>query len=439
MSCVTPSRQAAYKALLAVIKDNAFSPLALDSALKASLSPKDRSLVTALVYGSIEKKILIDYNLNLYLNKPASALKPQVYSSLLLGAYQILFMNSIPASAAVNQSVEIIKSENFAFFASLANAVLRRVSENGLKYPADETDEGVAIKYSFPLWLFKKWEKNYGRDCALALMDSSGKPAPVTIRLNTLRATPESLKEALRLDNALAENIDGFENAFNLKTSGPIEELSAYKQGLFHVQDLASAFLAKAVEPRENEIIFDLCSSPGGKAFTIAQQMNNKGKILAFDLYQSRVDLIASGKKRLGLDIIDPRLGDATIYNEYFGKADRVLCDVPCSGLGVIRRKPEIRFKTGDEIKNLPPLQLKILETGAKYVKDGGRLIYSTCALNPSENEKVCDSFLSKNPDFRKAEFLPGVTGHTNAHDYLTLMPHINNTDGFFIACFEKN
>ena len=210
--------------------------------------------------------------------------------------------------------------------------------------------------------------------------------------------------------------------------------LSAYKNGLFHVQDTASQICVKALGAKENETVFDLCSAPGGKSFTTAQHMNNKGKILSFDLYEHRVKLINDGAKRLGIDIIEAKTGDAAVFDEMLGCADRVLCDVPCSGFGIIRRKPEIKYKDERSFDELPDIQYKIFANASRYVKSGGRIIYSTCTLNKKENEDVCERFLREHKEFRAVSVLEEF----GESSFVTLMPHKNNSDGFFIASFEK-
>ncbi|MBR6005838.1 MAG: methyltransferase domain-containing protein, partial [Clostridia bacterium] len=205
-----------------------------------------------------------------------------------------------------------------------------------------------------------------------------------------------------------------------------------------HIQDFSSQLCVKALDPQPGDTVFDVCSAPGGKAFTAAERMNNTGTVNAFDIYQSRVELIRNGAERLGLSIIKPFLSDASVFNENYGTADRIICDVPCSGLGIMGRKPEIRFKDRDEINGLPELQYRILCNARRYLKDGGRLVYSTCTLNPAENEEVCRTFLKECHEFKSVNILTDVDGIRSQEGFLTLMPHISGTDGFFIAAFEK-
>ncbi|MBQ8028718.1 MAG: 16S rRNA (cytosine(967)-C(5))-methyltransferase RsmB [Clostridia bacterium] len=430
------ARQTAFEILLRMEKDGAFSNLTIDSVLSTSkLDTRDKAFVSALVYGTSEKKLTLDYQLSQYLLNPINKLKKDVLVILRLSAYQIFFMDKVPSSAAVNEGVNLARNNKMAFAASMINAVLRKCVNNGLVYDEDlNENELLSVKYSVPLWLVNKWIKEYGCYETENLLMAFSKKAETIIRVNTLKTTADELKLMLEKFGIKSE-FCSVENSLILNLGGmSIEELDLYKKGYFHVQDIASQLCAEAVCATENKTVFDLCSAPGGKAFTIAQHMKNSGKIFCFDLYEHRVRLIADGAKRLGIDIINAVVGDACLFNDTLPEADIVLCDVPCSGFGIIRRKPEIRYKDPDSVKGLPSLQLEILENGSKYVKDGGRLIYSTCTLNKGENEKVCLKFLERNPEFSSVKPLKRISDET----MVTLMPHKNNSDGFFIAAFER-
>lgn len=436
------ARQIAFEALLKVHKDGAYSNLVIDSLIKENpgLDDRDKAFICNIVYGTLDRLILIDYNLGLYLNQPVKKLKPELHTVLRMGTYQLLFMDKVPSRAAVNESVNLAKVNKSNFAASMVNAVLRRVSDNGLKLPecADSDPEYLAIKYSCPEWLISLWIDAYGLENAVALAEKALEAPPLVIRCNTTKIKVDELIWKLAEEGVVAEKTDILPEALILNSSGAIDELEAYKAGLFHAQDLASQFCCKAVDAKPGESVFDLCSAPGGKTFTIAQMMENSGTVRAFDIYQSRVELIRNGASRLGLSNVFSYLSDAAIFNENYGFADKVLCDVPCSGLGIIRRKPEIRFKKPVDIDNLPELQYRILCNAAKYLKDGGRLVYSTCTLNPKENSVVCDRFLKEHPDFSSIKVLPSLPRYGNEENYLTLMPHIHSTDGFFVAAFVK-
>ena len=433
------ARQTAFEILNKIARDASYSNLTLDSVLSGSdLSDSDAALVSALVYGVLERSVTLDHCLSRYLKQPIKKLKPQVLTALRMGAYQLLFMDRIPPSAAVNESVTLVRNNGCAFAAGLANAVLRAVSRDGLILP-DETDRELylSVKYSFPHWLVRLWRESYGEENAEGIMAACAGRPPLTVRVNTLRTTAPQLRQRLA-EEGVETSAAPCENALALGKCGSVEKLLSFRKGLFHVQDAASQLCAAALDPQPGDTVLDLCSAPGGKAFTAAQLMHDAGQIICFDIHSHRLALIKEGAIRLGLTCIDVALNDAAVYSDKLPMAERVLCDVPCSGLGIIRRKPEIRFKAPVEVDKLPPIQYNILNCSANYVKPGGRLVYSTCALNPAENEAVALQFLREHSDFSPIE--PKVGGHDSfVRDHtLTLMPHINQTDGFFIAVFER-
>ncbi len=434
------ARQTAFEILLKIQRDSAYSNIAVDSMLSSVDFPdkRDSAFVCAVVYGTLDRLISIDYNLSLYLTQPLKKLRPELLTIMRMGVYQLLFMDKVPASAAVNESVKLAKENKSAFAASLVNAVLRKVSANGFRFPdlPEDSLDRLEVQYSCPGWILELWSEAYGAANAVELAKAGLEASKTVIRVNTVKTSALQLIETLEAEGVKAEQSGIIENALVLENPGSVERLESFKNGLFHVQDFASQLCCAALDPQRGETVFDVCSAPGGKAFTIAERMENIGTVNAFDIYQSRVDLIRNGAKRLSLDCVKPFLGDASIHNEYYGLADRVLCDVPCSGLGIIRRKPEIRGKKPEDLLRLPPIQKKIIACASRYVKPGGRLVYSTCTLNPAENEQICNDFLAANPEFYSLPVFPEIQRGANSGDYLTLMPHINNTDGFFIAAF---
>ncbi len=433
------ARQTSFEILCKIQKDLSYSNLTVDSFLATGeLNESDSSFVSALVYGVLESSYTLDYQLALNLKQPLKKLKPQVLTILRLGAYQLLFMDKVPESAAVNESVKLSKSNGCNFASGLINAVLRNIAKKGLCLP-DESDKSLyySIKYSFPQELVKFWIKNYGEDNAVGIMSSCAGRPPLTVRTNTLRITTEELKQTLK--NEGVDSVSSVaDDSLELDKCGSVERLGSFVDGLFHVQDAASQLCIAALDPKSGETVLDLCAAPGGKSFTAAERMNNTGRIIACDIHNHRLELIRSGAARLGITNIDCFINDASVYNADIPVVDKVLCDVPCSGLGIVRRKPEIRCKPLDGLKELPPLQSKILDTASCYVKKGGRLVYSTCALNPKENENVCNDFLKKHSDFKSVLPQNLREGTFIRDSFVTLMPHINGTDGFFIAVFER-
>lgn len=433
------ARQTAFSILLKIEKDKAYSNIALDSAVRElSLDSTDCAFISRLVYGVTERKITLDYVISQFLNQPIKKLKAEVLVILRLGTYQILYMDKIPDSAAVNESVSLAKNNKSSYASGVVNAVLRKVSlkkENVFKSLSG--DERLSILYSAPIDLVRFLMHHYNEENAEEILKSALNKKEITIRVNTLKTTQNELIEILEKENISTE-ITSLKDALIINTKGAVYELDAYKKGLFYVEDVSSQICVKELGLKENYKLIDICSAPGGKSFTASQYMNNTGKIYSCDIHEHRVELIKSGAKRLGIENIIPTVNDATIFNEEFINADCVLCDVPCSGLGIIGKKPEIKYKSLDEIKELIPIQKEILSTASKYVKKGGTLVYSTCSINPNENRKICDWFLKEHEDFYSVKVSPESERCIDEGDYLTLLPHINNCDGFFIAKFIK-
>ncbi|MBQ8027457.1 MAG: 16S rRNA (cytosine(967)-C(5))-methyltransferase RsmB, partial [Clostridia bacterium] len=367
------ARQTAFEILSKISKDSSYSNLTVHSFLDSgNLGQADAALVSALVYGVLERSHTIDYQLAANLKQPLKKLKPQVLTVLRLGAYQLLFMDKVPVSAAVNESVKLTKANGCAFASGLVNAVLRNISRVGLSLP-DESDKPLyySVKYSFPIELVKFWLKSYGEENTVGIMQSCAGRPPLTVRVNTLKTDAQTLSGSLKLENVDVES-SCVENALDLGKCGSVEKLKAFRNGEFHVQDAASQICAAALAAREGDTVLDLCAAPGGKSFTVAQNMKNTGRIIACDIHNHRLELIKSGASRLGITNIECVANDASRFNPDIPMADKVLCDVPCSGLGIIRRKPEIRNKPLDDLKSLPPVQLQILENASKYVKSSG-------------------------------------------------------------------
>ena len=433
------ARQTAFSILLKIEKDKAYSNIALDSAVRElSLDSTDCAFISRLVYGVTERKITLDYVISQFLNQPIKKLKAEVLVILRLGTYQILYMDKIPDSAAVNESVSLAKNNKSSYASGVVNAVLRKVSlEKENVFKSLSGDERLSILYSAPIDLVRFLMHHYNEENAEEILKSALNKKEITIRVNTLKTTQNELIEILEKENISTE-ITSLKDALIINTKGAVYELDAYKKGLFYVEDVSSQICVKELGLKENYKLIDICSAPGGKSFTASQYMNNTGKIYSCDIHEHRVELIKSGAKRLGIENIIPTVNDATIFNEEFIDADCVLCDVPCSGLGIIGKKPEIKYKSLDEIKELIPIQKEILSTASKYVKKGGTLVYSTCSINPNENRKICDWFLKEHEDFYSVKVSPESERCIDEGDYLTLLPHINNCDGFFIAKFIK-
>lgn len=408
------SRLVAFEVLYEILKDNAYSNIAIDKMLKTV--DTDKAFVSSLVYGVIERKLTLDYILNQYLEGKT---KPKVKILLYIGAYQLYFMDKVPSSAAINESVELAKEVGVAYYKSLINAVLHKVDDNRIDF--DAIDD-LSVKYSCPSHLINMWKKAYGEENTLCILSAINEKPPVFAIPNTLYVDAEECLYELNNAGIQGEVVD---DVVMITSSFDLNKCKPFKDGLFHIEDLSSYNCAKALGAIDTDVVFDVCSAPGGKTFSISEAMNNKGSVYAMDLYEHRVGLIKQGANRLGLTNINACVNDALKFNDTLGFADKILCDVPCSGFGIVRRKPEIRYKELDSIKELPQIQYDILTVSSKYLKTGGRIMYSTCTLNKKENEKVVERFLQDNGNF-------------NLVSEKTTFPSQYGGDGFYYALMEK-
>ena len=437
-------RTIAFKVLLKIESDGAYSNLALNHAIRENkLGGVDSAFVSALVYGVLERKITLDYIIKQYSKIPLRKIEAKTKIILRMGLYQLLYMDKVPDSAAVNESVNLAKRQRMQQSAGFINGILRSVTRAETPYSLpDEKDKiyYLSIKYSAPQSLVRLWNNSYGELNTVQLLESlSGRPK-LFIRVNTLKTDKRSLKAALAEEGVVCKDVPALENALELSNTGAIERLKAYRSGLFHVQDLSSQLCVGFLSPQPRDVMLDVCAAPGGKSFTAAQYMQNRGKIFACDLFDHKLGLIRDGAKRLGITTIVTQKRDGA-SGAALPLADKILCDVPCSGLGILSRKPEIRSKEELIPEELPALQYKILCRSAQYLAAGGTLIYSTCTLNPAENGENARRFLAEHPDFRGMPLtLPeGVTRAVDENDNeLTLMPHTAGTDGFYVAAFTK-
>lgn len=410
---IKSSRLVAFETLYKIFYDDAYSNLALDNALKGI--EQDKAFICALVYGVIERRLTIDYFINKYLkSKP----KPKILTILRMGTYQLLFMDKVPSSAAINESVKLTKDIKQNYYCPLVNAVLHKIDSDRI------VPDDLSIKYSVPQSLLNMWIKQYGTETVEGFLPFINEKPPVFAVANSLYVDADELLYELMSEGIEGEIID--DKLIRITSAFDLNKSKAFSNGLFHIEDMSSYECAKSLNAQSGDVILDMCSAPGGKAFTIAELMNNKGTVYAFDLHKHRVKQIEDGADRLGISIIKPSVNDACVYKNSIPKADKILCDVPCSGFGIIRRKPEIRYKELDSVADLPDIQLAVLETSSKYLKDGGTLVYSTCTLNKKENEKVVNAFLNNNCDFTLA-------------DEKTSFPTDFGGDGFYHAVLIKN
>ena len=427
------------KMLMKMESSEAYSNLLLDHAFnEAELSDRDKAFAAALFYGVLERRLTLDHVIRTNSKIAFEKLDKAAVQILRTGLYQLLYMPSVPESAAVNESVKMCKKLKCFSAQGFVNGMLRSFIRSGKKisYLGISPEKRLSVEYSCPEWLTEKFISEYGMDFAVrALKASVGKP-PVYARVNVLRTTTDKVIAELAKQRIKAAPYPGLVNCIRLEKAGDIEKCAAFRQGLFHVQDISSQLCCLTLRPVVNETVLDVCAAPGGKSFTLAELMGNNGKLYSMDLHDMRVGLIEDGAARLGIKIITAMQNDASKFNGALPQADRVLCDVPCSGFGVIRRKPEIKYKPPEEFAGLPEIQYQILETSARYVKSGGTLVYSTCTLSRAENDDVADRFAASHP-----EFMPIVqpVPLSAPGDYKrTYCPDENGGDGFFTASFRR-
>lgn len=436
------ARGAALDALLQMEQNEGYSNLVLDKALKAAgLSPRDGALASAVFYGVLEKRLTLDWFLSHCLRDPRKKLDKTVQAALRCGAYQILYLDRIPDSAAVNETVNAVKERGKGAYAGFVNGVLRSLirRKEELSLPEREDPAALSVRFSVPEGLISLWRKSYGEETARKLLESLEEKPGLYLRVNTLKTSPEALKQALETRNLPALALDFPPGALLLEKAGSPASLPEFQEGLFHVQDLSAQLVCELLDPQPGEMVYDCCAAPGGKTFTAAEKMEGRGQVAAFDLYKGRAGLIEAGAKRLGLPNVTVRTADMTAPQP-LPPGDRVLCDAPCSGFGVIRRKPEIRYKDLSCLRELPGLQAAILQNASLLVKPGGLLVYSTCTLDPLENGDVADHFLQSNPEFEPAPVrLPGICRTVDEpENQLTMMPFSGASDGFFMAAFRR-
>lgn len=407
-------RQKAFETLYKISYDNAYSNIAVDNAL--SDLTEGKAFAARLVYGVLERQITLDYIFEKYCDKP----KPKLRIILRMGTYQLYYMDKVTSAAAIDESVKLAKANGLKYYAAFINAVLRKIDANRIEI--DRIND-LSVKYSVPRNLLNMWYKAYGKENVLNFLPALNERPPVFAVPNKKLVDAEKLCNVL---NSEGVKCSVYQDYVKIDALSDITKLKAFKDGLFHVQDISCCRAITALEINEGDTVFDFCAAPGGKSFYASYFTGESGRVLSFDLHESRVSLIKSGASRLGLSNISAAVNDACVFNDKLGQANKIICDVPCSGFGIVRRKPEIRYKELDSVKELPQIQYKILSTSVRYLKSGGRLMYSTCTLNKRENEKVIDLFMKNNNNY-------------SVCNMKTFFPGENGGDGFFYCIIERN
>ncbi|MCQ2547926.1 MAG: 16S rRNA (cytosine(967)-C(5))-methyltransferase RsmB [Clostridia bacterium] len=422
------NREIALKVLYEINNNKAYSNITLNKYIKGE---SKGDFIRELVYGCLENQLYLDSLIENLLDNGGNKLKLMEKIILRMGIYQMKFMDKVPAYAAINESVELAKKYTKGK-ASLVNACLNRFNREAYdplmdldfnKLNKKEKCQYLSLKYSFEMWIIKLWLKEFDNDFEKlqALLKASNEKAELAIRTNSLKISREELLEKLENQGFTASPSQMNHNSIMVNGSNLVNT-ELFQEGFFSIQDEASTFAANLLDAKPGDKVLDLCAAPGGKTCAVAENMNNSGKLIACDIYEHKLDLIKNSAHRLGIDIIETMKADGCEFkDEWKGKFDRVLCDVPCSGLGVIRRKPEIKLKEYEDLNPLYEIQRKILNNGSKYVKQGGTLLYSTCTINSFENTIQVESFLKEHEDFEleyMKQFIPGI----------------HSCDGFFVA-----
>ena len=430
------ARTTALTALIATRRQGAWSDGILKEYVQRDrLDRRDAALASQLVYGVMQNRLLLDFDLAQVVSSPLAKLQPVVLDILRLGAYQILFLDKIPVSAAVNEAVEQTKTYANKRAAGLVNGSLRTLArqKDTLAAPQD-----LATKYSHPQPLVDCLRASMDEETLETFLAADNDIPKTALQCNPLIAAPEQVASALDEAQIPYEPHPWLPGCFLVSGTGNLEALPLFQSGAVYVQDPAAKLAALASGAAPGMRVLDCCAAPGGKSATLAQYMENKGTLVSCDAAQNRLTLVGGALERLGVACGRVLHNDAAVYNEAFAGADAVLCDVPCSGLGVLAKKPDIRQKTLDGLDGLVRLQRAILETAARYVRPGGRLVYSTCTLNPDENAGIVRPFLKEHPEFRTRSVECVLPGTTKDDDFLTLYPFRTGTDGFFIASLER-
>ena len=420
-------RKIAYNVLVKCASAEQYSNIALDTAIKRSdLTPPDRGLLTALVYGVIERQITLDAIIDSLCDRKGEDISPEARTLLRLGIYQLAYLDRVPDHAAVNETVNMAPSRHRGFINAILRAFIR--SGKAIPIPTKEKDAVgyLSVKYSFCPELCRKFIDTFSLTRAEELFAAFGETPDLTLRTNTLRISRDELIQKIEEQGIHALPTKESAVGICVCDRSPVTELYGFTEGFFFVQDEASQLCVAALDAKEGMRVLDACACPGSKSFGAAIDMNNRGEVISCDLHRNKLSLVESGAARLGISILTTEERDARNTNEeWLGTFDRVLCDVPCSGFGVFAKKPELRYKDPAASAALPDIQLAILKNASSYVKVGGKLVYSTCTLLPEENDWNVARFLKENDNF-------------NLWDARTLYPDVNGTDGFFYAVMER-
>ncbi len=437
-------REIALKTLYKIDKEEAYSNIALDENIKESknkLDDRDIGFISEIVYGVTSWKLTLDEMIKKYSKLRLKKISPWILNILRMGIYQIVFLDKVPKSAAVNESVNLAKRYGHKGSSNFVNAILRKIEKKDYEsfFEIENSIERISKTTSMPVWIIEELLKQNDEKKVEEICKASNIKPNVTIRVNQLKTNKRELENLLN-ERSITFKEGKFEDFLILEKIKNIEQLDLFKQGYFTVQDEGAGLIVQILDPEPNEVILDACSSPGGKTTYMAELMKDKGEIIAWDLHPHRVQLVTANAKRLSIHIIRTECQDATIYREeYREKFDKILLDVPCLGIGVLKRKPDIKWKRKPEdIEEITQIQQKILEICSKYLKPNGKLVYSTCSIFREENDDIIEKFLKENQNFEYLKIkMPKITNSVENMGKIQLYQN-DETDGFFICELQK-
>ncbi|WP_411334974.1 16S rRNA (cytosine(967)-C(5))-methyltransferase RsmB [Metabacillus indicus] len=439
-------RETALETLLMIEKNQAYSHLLLNSMIKKhGVKEIDIPLLTEIVYGTLQRRDTLDFYLAPFI-KNAKKTEQWVQNLLRLSVYQMVYLDRVPERAVFHEAVEIAKHRGHKGIASFVNGILRSIQRQGLPSTAEIKDEAerIAVETSFPLWLVKRWISQLGAADAKKMCEATLTPPSVSARVNFMKNTRGELMEQLLAKGFQIE--DGDLTADAIKSlKGSLVQTEEFKEGRFTIQDESSMLVARTLAPEKGDAVLDACAAPGGKSTHIAEILENTGTVYSLDLHKQKVSLITEQAERLGLTNIKTEAMDSRKVHERFKNEqfDKILVDAPCSGLGVVRRKPDIKYtKSAEDVKRLSQIQLEILSSAAPLLKKGGTLVYSTCTIDSEENGQVVDKFLAEHSEFEldsaMADRLPEAAKPYADGGQVQILPHYFGTDGFYIASLRK-
>ncbi len=435
--------------LLEVTRDGEYSHIALRNVLNKYqyLDKKERAFITRVTEGTLEHMIELDYIINQFSKVKVNKMKPVIRNIIRSAVYQLKYMDSVPNSAACNEAVKLATKKGFSNLKGFVNGVLRNIERNleTITYP-DETNiiENFHVKYSMPTWILEQWLSKYDRDTVETMLQDFQKEKPTTIRCNLNQMSKEQLMEELKAEGVQVEEHPYLSYALQISGYDYLADLRTFQQGAFHVQDISSMLVSHIAEPKAGDFCIDVCAAPGGKALHTAELLQETGQVEARDLTDYKVNMIRENIVRSGMNNIEAVRWDATVLDEQsVEKADVVIADLPCSGLGVLGKKTDLKYKMTEQTQGeLVKLQQDILSTVKQYVKPGGTLVYSTCTIHEAENMGNVEWFLKENPEFEtvsiEARLIDALKAGVQKQGCLQLLPGVHESDGFFIAKFKK-